>query len=186
MAKNSTLKKNNVNSPVFTKGNKLYRLAWRLYWFVFFRFTPIPLFSFRSFGLRLFGADLGLNVRVYPSANIWNPKNLYVGSGSSIGPFVNIYNQGSVVIGKKVIISQYSHICASTHDYNDPVHPLVLAPVSIEDNVWICADAFIGPHVKVSEGGVIGARAVLMKDAEPWSVYSGNPAQKIKERRKFE
>jgi len=52
----------------------------------------------------------------------------------------------------------------------------------IADNVWICADSFIGPDVTVGEGAVVGARAVVMKDVEPWVVVAGNPARAIKKR----
>ncbi len=52
----------------------------------------------------------------------------------------------------------------------------------IEDNVWVCTQAFIGPGVKVAEGSVIGACAVLTKDSEAYKVYAGNPAKLIKDR----
>jgi putative colanic acid biosynthesis acetyltransferase WcaF len=35
---------------------------------------------------------------------------------------------------------------------------------------------------KAGEGAVVGARAVVVKDAEPWSVVAGNPARAIKKR----
>ena len=87
-----------------------------------------------------------------------------------------------VTIKDNVLISQGSHICASTHDYNDPLHPLVLAPIIIESNCWVCADVFVGPGVHLAEGCVIGARAVVTRDTDSWGVYAGNPAKKIKER----
>jgi putative colanic acid biosynthesis acetyltransferase WcaF len=66
------------------------------------------------------------------------------------------------------------------------MHPLKLAPIKIEDNVWICADAFVGPGVTVFEGAVLGARGVLMKNTEAWGVYGGNPAIKVNNRERFE
>jgi putative colanic acid biosynthesis acetyltransferase WcaF len=104
---------------------------------------------------------------------------------STLGPFVNVYNQGLITIGKEVIISQGSHLCASTHDYNHSLHPLVLKPIVIEDHVWVCADAFVGPGVILAEGSVIGARAAIFKNSQSWTVYSGNPAQIIKQRENF-
>ena len=44
----------------------------------------------------------------------------------------------------------------------------------------VCADAFVGPGVVIVEGAVVGARAVVMKNVEPWTVVAGNPAQVIK------
>ena len=52
----------------------------------------------------------------------------------------------------------------------------------IEDQVWICTQAFVGPGVVVKEGALLGACCVLMKDAEAWTIYAGNPARKVNER----
>jgi putative colanic acid biosynthesis acetyltransferase WcaF len=60
--------------------------------------------------------------------------------------------------------------------------PLVKEPIVIEDAAWICADAFVGPGVRVGAGAVVGARAVAMSDVEPWTVVAGNPAAPIKRR----
>jgi chloramphenicol O-acetyltransferase type B len=38
------------------------------------------------------------------------------------------------------------------------------------------------PGVKVSEGAVVAAGAVVVKDVEPWTVVGGNPAKMIKKR----
>jgi putative colanic acid biosynthesis acetyltransferase WcaF len=102
--------------------------------------------------------------------------------GSTLGPSVNVYNQGKITVARNAIISQGAHLCASTHDYNNPIHPLLLGPITIEDNVWIAADAFIGPGVTLSEGSVVGARAVVSNDTSAWCVYAGNPARIVKER----
>jgi putative colanic acid biosynthesis acetyltransferase WcaF len=55
-------------------------------------------------------------------------------------------------------------------------------PISIGDQSWICADAFVGPGVNVGEGAVVGARAVAMRDVEPWTVVVGNPGCFVKKR----
>ena len=55
-------------------------------------------------------------------------------------------------------------------------------PITIADDAWICADAFIGPDVNVGNGAIVGARAVAMKDVPAWTVVAGNPATHIKVR----
>tara|TARA_R110001583_G_scaffold1285_1_gene10551 strand:- start:19921 stop:20472 length:552 start_codon:yes stop_codon:yes gene_type:complete len=177
--------KNNLGSATFSLSNKLSRVLWGAVYVLFFRFSPKPLFKYRTFILRLFGATIGNGVSVYPSATIWLPSNLCLGDKVAVGPNVNVYNQGQITIGTNSIISQGTHLCASTHDYNDPLHPLLLAPITIEPNVWVCADSFVGPYVTIKEGAVVGARSVVVKNVEQWSVYSGNPARKIKERARF-
>lgn len=122
---------------------------------------------------------------MYPSAKIWAPNNLSIGAGSTVGPQVNLYNQGTINIEEKVIISQGAYLCASTHDYNDPRHPLVVKDIRILSHAWICAEAFVGPGVIVGEGSVVGARAVLTRDSSEWGVYAGNPAIRVKGRTQF-
>lgn len=178
-------KKEHLHSSVFSVRHKLIRAIWGTFYIFFFKFTPPPFFTYRNWVLRLFGAKLAKGARVYPTARIWLPRNLSMSSGSTIGPNTTIYNQGKISIGGDSIISQGAHLCASTHNYNHPLHPLVLAPIVIGDNAWICADAFIGPGVTIADGGVIGARSVTSKNTDPWSVYAGNPSRKVNTRKIF-
>ena len=59
---------------------------------------------------------------------------------------------------------------------------LLKPPIRIGDNVWVCADAFVGPGVSVGEGSVVGAGAVVTRDVEPGIVVAGNPARKVARR----
>jgi putative colanic acid biosynthesis acetyltransferase WcaF len=88
-----------------------------------------------------------------------------------------------ISIGRNSIVSQGSHLCAGTHDIEDPDFQLEARPIDIGDDVWIAAEAFIGPGVTVGDRAVIGARAVLFKDAECGGVYAGNPARLVKQRK---
>lgn len=148
-----------------------------------FRLSPRSFFGFRRFLLRLFGAQVGINVNVYSSSTIYFPWNLKIGDFSAIGEKALIYNLGVVEIGKNVTISHMAQVCAGSHDYTDPTMPLMKPKIVIDDNVWICTQAFVGPGVKINKGAVIGACAVLMKDAKEWTVYAGNPAMEIKSRK---
>ena len=148
----------------------------------FFRFSPRIFFGWRRFLLRMFGARLGKHVNIYNSARIYFPWNLEVGDWSAIGEYACIYNLGPIKIGSQVTISQRAHLCAGTHDYTDPSMPLLRPPITINDQAWICADAFVGPGVTVGEGALVGARAVAVKDVDPWQIVAGNPAKPIKKR----
>lgn len=110
------------------------------------------------------------------------PWNLVIDDWSSIGEWVLVYNIDRVFIGKQATISSRAHLCCGTHDYTRRDLPLVRKPVSIGDQAWICADAFIGPGVNVGQGAITGARAVVVKDVAPWTIVAGNPAQHIKDR----
>jgi len=157
----------------------------RLLWWLaepMFRCSPRPFFAWRRFLLRRFGAQLGRDVHVYPSARIVMPWHVSIGEWSAVGEDALIYALGTVSIGSRVTISQRAHLCAGTHDYTDPAMPLLKPPITIGDDVWICADAFVGPGVRVGDGAVVAARAVVVKDVEPWTVVAGNPARPVKAR----
>jgi putative colanic acid biosynthesis acetyltransferase WcaF len=106
-----------------------------------------------------------------------------MGDHSSLANGVECYSVAPVTLGVHATVSQRSHICTATHDYNDPAFPLVSRPVSIGSHAWVAAEAFIGPGVTVGEGAVVGARAVAVKDVAPWAVVAGNPARLVKWRR---
>lgn len=52
----------------------------------------------------------------------------------------------------------------------------------IGNDVWIGYDALIMPGVKIGDGAVIGARSVVTKDVEPYTIVGGNPAKIIRKR----
>jgi putative colanic acid biosynthesis acetyltransferase WcaF len=54
--------------------------------------------------------------------------------------------------------------------------------MSIGDHAWICARATVQPGVNVGEGAVLALGSVATKFMEPWTVYGGVPARKIKKR----
>ncbi|WP_417682851.1 type B chloramphenicol O-acetyltransferase [Roseibium sp.] len=52
----------------------------------------------------------------------------------------------------------------------------------IGNDVWIGAEAMIMPGIKVGDGAVIGSRALVTKNVEPYTIVGGNPAKVIKQR----
>jgi len=88
-----------------------------------------------------------------------------------------------IAIGMRTTISQYSFLCTASHDYRQDSFPLVTAPITIGDRVWITADVFVGPGVTIGDGAVVIARSSVFDDVAPWIVAQGNPARPIKARR---
>lgn len=129
--------------------------------------------------LRAFGASIGRGVHIHPTARIAIPWNISVGDYSAVGARVDLYSLGPIQIGAYVTISQNAHLCAGTHDYATISLPLIKASIEVGDSAWICADAFIGPSVKVGEFSIVGARAVATKDVPPWAIVAGNPVRVI-------
>jgi putative colanic acid biosynthesis acetyltransferase WcaF len=166
----------------YSRGEQLRRVAWSLgRWLV--ALSPRPCFGWRRAVLRMFGARIGAHVNIYPSAHLYMPWNVEIGDWSAVGEDALIYSLGKVRIGKSVTLSYRSHVCAGTHDLNDPLLPLLKPPVTIEDGVWVGTEAFIGPGVTVGSSAVVGARAVVVKNVAPLDIVAGNPARIIGRRR---
>ena len=159
----------------YSRREYLGRIAWMLAT-PFFRLSPRPLFGWRRWLLRLFGARVGRRVNIYPSARIEIPWNLDIGDEASIGERVLVYNLGKVSIGPRATVSHNAHLCAGTHDYRDPRLPLLRLPIRIGADAWVCAAAFVAPGSDVGEGAVVGAGSICSGDVEAWTVVSGNPA----------
>jgi len=157
------------------------RLVWRATHAVLFRPTPWFMGAWRSWVLRRFGAKTGF-ARFDPSAQIWAPWRLETGSAVYIDRNVNLYTVFGIKLGDRVIISQGVFLCSASHDYRDPRYALIGGRITVEDDCWIAAEAFIGPGVTVGAGAVVGARAVVVKDVPPWTVVAGNPAREIRKR----
>ena len=132
--------------------------------------------------MRLFGMKDCGHVGFYPSAKVWAPWNLQLGSYVAIDDAVNLYSADKIIIGTKVAISREAFICTASHDITKPNRPLVTASITIGDGVWIGARAIVLPGVTIGEGAIVAAGAVVTKDVEPWAVVGGNPAKFIKMR----
>ncbi len=168
--------------PSFSIRNRILRVIWQTAWLVLCRFTPPPFHPWRGFVLRCFGARIGRGVRVHGSVHVWLPRNLDLGDRVLIGPGVRLYNQGRIAVGAGTVVSQRAHICASSHDLDDPNFQLVLRPVTIGKNCWIAAEAFVGPGVTMADRAVLAARAALFGHVPADAIYSGNPAAFLKMR----
>lgn len=161
-------------------------IAQRLFWGAvrpLFRYSPRPCFAWRRYLLRLCGATVGRDVHVYPTADIYFPWMLSLGDSCAVGEHAVIYNLGRVSLGRRTTVSQRAHLCAGTHDHTDPAFPLVRSSITVGDEVWVCADAFLGPGVTVGDGAIVGARAAVFKDVQPWQIVGGNPAKVLKSRK---
>ena len=171
--------------PAFSLRDRLRRLNWNLCWAIFYRTSPRPLHSWRSFLLRLFGAQMGPNCHFYPRSKVWAPWNLICADQVTAGDGVEIYNPAPITLGSHAILSQEAYLCGATHDYDDPAFPLIAYAINIGAYAWVCARASVAPGVNMGEGAVLGLGSVATRNLEAWTVYAGVPAVKVKERRQF-
>ena len=165
-----------------SRRNRIGRAVWDMVWTFLFRPSPRIFHGWRRLLLRIFGAKIGRGVRIYPSARIWAPWQLEMDDFSCLGPQVDCYCVAPIRIGPHAVVSQYTYLCSASHDYERPDLPLITRPIVIGEGAWIAADAFVSLGVTIGAGAVVGARASVFKDVEPWTVVGGNPARVIKKR----
>lgn len=139
--------------------------------------SPQILYGWRRIVLRMFGARIGKNVMIRPSVRITYPWKLEIGDHSWIGDGVELYSLGPIRIGSNAVVSQGSYLCAGTHDHRDPLFPIIGAPITVEDEAWVAAQAFIAPGVTIGRGAVVGARSVVLADVPAGMVAAGHPAK---------
>jgi putative colanic acid biosynthesis acetyltransferase WcaF len=107
-----------------------------------------------------------------------------MGADSVVGERAILYCLGMITMGERVLISQYAHLCAGSHDHTTLEQPLPLLrlPITLGDDVWIAADAFVGPGVTIGPGTVVGARSSVFTDLPAWKICVGSPAKPIGDR----
>ena len=133
--------------------------------------------------LRLFGARIGRGVKIKPAVQIKFPWRLKIGAYSWIGEQVWIDNLAEVSIGDNCCISQGAYFCTGNHDRFRETFDLLVQPIVLQSHVWVCAHAIVGPGVTIGEGAALSLGSVAVKNLKPWSIYSGNPATRVSDRR---
>jgi putative colanic acid biosynthesis acetyltransferase WcaF len=169
----------------FSRSNRLARLLWQFVYLLLYRGSPRPFHGWRSALLRLFGAKLGTGCHFYPSGKVWAPWNLVCEDCCTLADGAEIYNPSPVYLESHCVISQQAFVCGATHDYDNPEFPMVSYPMRLGAYSWICARASVAPGVKVGVGAILGLGSVASRDLDPWTVYSGVPAVKVKSRAKI-
>jgi putative colanic acid biosynthesis acetyltransferase WcaF len=164
------------------------RPAWfvQLWWLVqatLFRLSPQLLYGWRRFLLRLFGAHIGRDVIIRPTATITYPWKLSIGDYAWVGDDVVLYSLADITIGAHAVVSQRSYLCAGSHDMQLASFPIFGKPIVVGPQAWVASDVFVAPGVTIGEGCVVGARSSVFGDLPAMMVCIGNPARAIRERR---
>lgn len=156
---------------------------------------------------------IGRNVKVSDKASIYNPEKIEIGDNSRIDDFcvisgfvslgrnVHIAPHCLVAGGEKgVVLSDFSglayfvQVFTQSDDYTgltltNPTVPSKYkkekkAAIHIGRHVIIGAGSIVFPGVTLAEGCSVGALSLVNRSTEPWGVYVGNPARRVKERKK--
>lgn len=158
--------------------------------------------------------EVGEDVLISDKASVYHPEKIRIGSrvriddfviingNLTIGNNVHVYVYSYIFGGKDgVVIEDFSglahgvRVFTSSDDYSgssltNPTVPSeykphkLSAPILIKKHTIIGCSSIVLPGVTLSEGTAIGAMSMVTKSTEPWSIYSGVPARKMKARKK--
>src|SRR4051812_32960588 len=134
------------------------------------------------------GRSVTLSGNAYVNAT--GPRgSVRIGDETHVDQFCVLYGQGGLSIGSRCAIASGVIVYSQSNQYaQDPGgfildQPVVYAPVTIGDDVWIGARAVILPGVTIGDHAVIGAGAVVREDVPAWAVAAGVPAKNLGDRR---
>jgi acetyltransferase-like isoleucine patch superfamily enzyme len=125
---------------------------------------------------------LGEDNILYPHASIRiDQGEMVTGREVSFGPGCHIYEpRAGLTIGDHCMIGGGTVICGVNHGFDRTDRPMrhqppVLAPIILEDDVWLGMGVMILPGVRIGRGSVIGAGSVVTRDVPPYSIGAGVP-----------
>lgn len=162
-------------------GSVLKKTCWYVLHAIFIH-SAFPFSSFKVFLLRLFGASIGTSVTIKPNVTIKYPWHLTIGNHVWIGEQVWIDNLSRVTIKNNCCVSQGAMLLCGNHDYSKTSFDLIVKDITLEEGVWIGAKSIVCPGVRIGSHSVLTVNSVATSNLEPWGIYQGNPAVKIKER----
>ncbi len=136
--------------------------------------------------------EIGDNVLIGDNARLYVGKGarLKIGDNSALGIYMVISCGRLVEIGEDVMSGQFIVIVDGNHIHDKPGVPMRTLgvnckPVAVGNDVWLGAHASILSGVRIGDGAVVGAGAVVNKDVEKYSIVGGVPAKAIGSRKKM-
>lgn len=138
-------------------------------------------------GVTLRSDDSGYHTAMYHPVRLMvdssDAARIEIGQGTRING-ASIHATSLIRIGKNCLIAANVMIVDSDgHGVSlseREMHNPKSAPILIEDDVWIAANAIVLKGVTIGRGAVIAAGSVVVKDVPPMTLVGGNPARIIK------
>lgn len=142
----------------------------------------VPSHHLRRAFYRFVGMKIGVGSSIHMKLTLYNPAGISIGEDTIIGEKCTLDGRATLTIGNHVDIASEVMVYNSEHNVNDPKFGAIVAPVTIEDYVFIGPRAIILPGVTIRKGAVVGAGAVVTKDVGLNAIVGGVPAKVIGER----
>ncbi len=135
----------------------------------------------RAFAAGLFFEKCGKNVDIGRKAKL--SPSICIGDNSSIGD--RSYFQGKVSIGKDVMMAPECAFISVNHNYSSLSKPMNQqgsneSEITIGNDVWIGYRVTVLSGVKIGNGVIVAAGAVVTDDVPDNAIVGGIPAKVIK------
>lgn len=176
-------KYNNDWHKLNIRASRLKQILWYYINIIVFNSGWIPVSGLKVKLLKLFGASVGKEIIIKPNVNIKYPWKLHLGDYCWIGENVWIDNLSHVYIGNNVCISQGAMLLTGNHDYTKEGFDLIVREITLEDGVWIGAQCVVCPGIVCASHSMLTVQSVATKNMNAYTIYQGNPAIAIKERK---
>jgi acetyltransferase-like isoleucine patch superfamily enzyme len=142
--------------------------------------AKLPMQMLRTFVYtRLMGLRAGPGARIYKGLELRAADQIEIGAGTVVGFDCILDGRCGLRLGDNVNLSSQVAIWTLQHDHQSPDFAAGGAAVVIDDYAWLSFRCTILPGVRVGEGAVVAAGAVVTKDVEPYTVVGGIPASQI-------
>lgn len=152
-------------------------LLWWLVQAVAFPLSPHFANGFRCWLLRRFGAKVGREAIVRPTARFTYPWKVEIGDFCWIGDDVVFYSLDRITLGAHCVVSQKTYLCTGSHDVGDRKFGLIVKPILLGNGVWIASDCFVAAGVTVGSNTVVGARSSVFGDLPAGYICLGSPCR---------
>lgn len=156
--------------------NRSTRILWSLLGLPLFRNSWLPGSGWRVALLRLFGAEVGPNVRIMTGVRVRYPWKLRIGKNSWIGENAWIDNWAAVTLGADVCVSQACYLCTGNHDWADPTFAMSAQPIVLEDGSWVASGCILAPGVRLGQDAIAAIGSVVYGSIPQGEIHGGNPA----------
>lgn len=141
--------------------------------------NKLPSRHVRKLFYQILGAKFGNNCFPCRRVEMLFPKGINLGDNVSVGWFAELDARGGIFVGHDTNISSHVKLITGSHDINDSNFTADFLPIYIGHHCWIGTGAMVLQGVKIGDGAVVAAGAVVTKDVDPWTIVGGVPAKKI-------
>lgn len=156
--------------------------------------------------------EIGDNVEIFEPISIIDESKLAIksnvrlseftlisgGEGVYIGNYVHIANHVSIAGGGILVVEDFVGVCAGVRIItgsdditgngipspmvSDEFRSYYRSHVVLKKHSFIGTNVIIHPGVTIGEGAVVASGSLVTKDLEPWGIYMGSPARKVRSR----